>query len=122
TERRFPKGDVLRAVLSFCVNTGRKLDDVLAADYPHFLPQLEPIRAVLARYLVRKVAANGMDYDDLLLNWKRLLVEHAEVRRAIAARFRHVLVDEYQDVNRLQAEIVDLLVADAPSRNVMVVG
>ncbi len=122
TERRFPKGDVLHAMHSFAVNTGRPLDDVIAADYPHFLPLLEPIHAVLGRYGKRKVAANGMDYDDLLVNWKRLLTEHAEVRRAFGARYRHVLVDEYQDVNRLQAEIVDLLAADQSPKNVMVVG
>jgi len=85
-------------------------------------PQLEPIRAVVRRYLERKVAANGMDYDDLLLNWKRLMTERPEIRRALGARFRHVLVDEYQDVNRLQADLVDLLAADAASKNVMVVG
>ena len=122
TERRFPKGDLLHAVVSFCVNTERPLGDVLAADYPHFLPQADEIRAVVKRYAERKVAANGMDYDDLLLNWRRLLVEHPEVRRALALRFRHVLVDEYQDVNRLQADLVDLLAAEAPSKNVMVVG
>ena len=122
TERRFPKGDLLHALLSFCVNTERKLDDVLAADYPHFLPQADAIRAVVLRYQARKVAANGMDYDDLLVNWRRLLVERPEVRTALAHRFRHVLVDEYQDVNRLQADLVDLLAADAASKNVMVVG
>ena len=122
TERRFPKGDLLHAVVSFCVNTEQPLGDVLAADYPHFLPQADEIRAVVKRYAERKVAANGMDYDDLLLNWRRLLVEHPEVRRALALRFRHVLVDEYQDVNRLQADLVDLLAAEAPSKNVMVVG
>jgi len=122
TERRFPKGDLLHAIVSFCINTERKLDDVVAADYAHFLPQLEPIRAVVARYVERKVAANGMDYDDLLLNWRRLMTERPEVRRAFGIRFRHVLVAEYQDVNRLQADLVDLLVADAPVKNVMVVG
>jgi DNA helicase II / ATP-dependent DNA helicase PcrA len=122
TERRFPKGDLLHAIVSFCVNTEKRLDDVVAADYPHFLPQLEPIRAVVRRYLERKVAANGMDYDDLLLNWKRLMTERPEIRRALGARFRHVLVDEYQDVNRLQADLVDLLAADAVTKNVMVVG
>jgi DNA helicase-2/ATP-dependent DNA helicase PcrA len=122
TERRFPKGDLLKDLVSFCVNTERKLDDVLAADYPHFLEQADAIRAVVSRYAERKVAANGMDYDDLLLNWRRLLVERPEVRKTLAHRFRHVLVDEYQDVNRLQADLVDLLVAEAPSKNVMVVG
>jgi len=121
-ERRFPKGDLLRSIVSFCINTGRKLDDVIAQDYPHFLTQLETIRAVVGRYLERKVLANGMDYDDLLLNWKRLMTEQTHLRKAFATRFRHVLVDEYQDVNKLQADLVDLLVADAEPRNVMVVG
>jgi DNA helicase-2/ATP-dependent DNA helicase PcrA len=122
TERRFPKGDLLRALVSFCVNTGRKLDDVVAAEHPHFLQQLEAIRTVVARYIERKVLSNGMDYDDLLLNWKRLMIEQPGIRRAFAARFRHVLVDEYQDVNRLQADIVDMLVAESDLKNVMVVG
>ncbi|MGA7991529.1 MAG: ATP-dependent helicase [Thermoanaerobaculia bacterium] len=122
TERRFPKGDLLRAIVSLCVNTGKKLDDVIAADHPHFLPQLDAIRTVVHRYLERKVQANGMDYDDLLLNWKRLMLERPEIRRAFGLRFKHVLVDEYQDVNRLQADLVDLVVQDVERPNVMVVG
>ncbi len=122
TERRFPKGDLLRAIVSLCVNTGRKLDDVIAEEHPHFLPQLDAIRTVVHRYLERKVLANGMDYDDLLLNWKRLMLERPEIRRAFGARFRHVLVDEYQDVNHLQADLVDMVVQDVEKPNVMVVG
>jgi DNA helicase-2/ATP-dependent DNA helicase PcrA len=122
TERRFPKGDLLRAIVSLCVNTGRKLDDVIAEEHPHFLPQIDAIRTVVHRYLERKVLANGMDYDDLLLNWKRLMVERPEIRRSFGLRFRHVLVDEYQDVNHLQSDLVDLVVADVAKPNVMVVG
>jgi DNA helicase-2/ATP-dependent DNA helicase PcrA len=121
-ERRFPKGDVLHAMHSFSLNTERPLDDVLAADYPHFLPLKEAIHAVLERYAARKLAANGMDYDDLLVNFRRLLYEHPEARRALVVRYQHVMVDEYQDVNKLQAEIVDLLVKDQSLKNVMVVG
>ncbi len=122
TERRFPKGDLLRAIVSLCVNTGRPLNDLITAEHPHFLPQLDAIRAVVHRYLERKVAANGMDYDDLLLNFKRLLAEHPGIRKSFGERFRHVLVDEYQDVNRLQADLVDLVVKDVETPNVMVVG
>ena len=122
TERRFPKGDLLRAIVSFCVNTGRTLDDVVASEHPQFLVQLDALRAVVRRYLERKVLANGMDYDDLLLNWKRLMVERPDVRQAFGRRFRHVLVDEYQDVNHLQADLVDLVVKDTEKPNVMVVG
>ncbi len=122
TERRFPKGDLLRAIVSLCVNTGRKIDDVIAEEHPHFLAQLDAIRTVVHRYLERKVLANGMDYDDLLLNWKRLMLERPEIRRSLGLRVRHVLVDEYQDVNHLQADIVDLVMQDVEKPNVMVVG
>jgi DNA helicase-2/ATP-dependent DNA helicase PcrA len=122
TERRFPKGDLLRAIVSLCVNTGRKLDDVITEEHPHFLPQIDAIRTVVHRYLERKVLANGMDYDDLLLNWKRLMLERPEIRRSFGARFKHVLVDEYQDVNHLQADLVDMVVQDVEKPNVMVVG
>ena len=61
-----------------------------------------------------------MDYDDLLLNMKRLLVEKPEINELYAEQFQHILVDEYQDTNRLQAEIIDLLAVK--HRNVMVVG
>jgi DNA helicase-2/ATP-dependent DNA helicase PcrA len=122
TERRFPKGDLLRAIVSLCVNTGRKLDDVITEEHPHFLPQIDAIRTVVHRYLERKVLANGMDYDDLLLNWKRLMLERPEIRRSLGVRFRHVLVDEYQDVNHLQADLVDMVVEDVEKPNVMVVG
>ncbi len=61
-----------------------------------------------------------MDYDDLLINWKRLLLERPEIGEVYADQFQHILVDEYQDTNRLQAEIIDLL--GARHRNVMVVG
>ena len=61
-----------------------------------------------------------MDYDDLLLNWLLLLRRHPEVRAHLQGRFAHVLVDEYQDTNRLQADIVDTLLGG--ERNLLVVG
>src|SRR4029453_10477391 len=73
-----------------------------------------------AIYQSRKRERNVMDYDDLLLNWKRLLVEKPEIADMYAEQFQHILVDEYQDTNRLQAEIIDLLAVK--HRNVMVVG
>src|ERR1041384_2730639 len=68
----------------------------------------------------RKKERNVMDYDDLLLNWKRLLVTKPEIADLYAEQFQHILVDEYQDTNRLQAELIDLLAVK--HRNVMVVG
>src|SRR5204862_470238 len=68
----------------------------------------------------RKLERNVMDYDDLLLNVKKLLVEKREIAEIYAEQFQHILVDEYQDTNKLQAEIIDLLAVK--HRNVMVVG
>ncbi len=104
-DRRFPKGDVLLDLYSFTINTERKLSEVLAERAPHFLQLQEEIVRVFGRYLERKKAARACDYDDLLLHWKTLL--DTETGGELSRRFSHVLVDEYQDTNRLQGEIVD---------------
>ena len=121
-EKRFPKGDLLQELVSLSVNTARPLPEVVASDAPHFLSLMPQIEAVVRRFFQRKVEANGMDFDDLLLNWRRLLAENDAVRRAAAQRFRHVLVDEYQDVNHLQASLVDLIGHEEPRPSVMAVG
>jgi DNA helicase-2/ATP-dependent DNA helicase PcrA len=118
--RRLPGAAVLVEVYSFVINTGRSLEETVAARFPQFSGDVEVMQAVFRRYLERKRAASVMDYDDLLLNWLLLLRRHDDVRRQLAARFAHVLVDEYQDTNRLQADIVDLMLGGA--RNLMVVG
>ncbi|HTP50116.1 MAG TPA: ATP-dependent helicase [Anaeromyxobacteraceae bacterium] len=118
--RRFPKADVLLDLVSMAVNTQTPLADVLVERRPQFAPLIDDALRVARRYAERKQSMNAMDFDDLLLNWKILLVEHEPVRAALAERFRHVLVDEYQDTNRLQGDVVDL-VASA-HRNLCVVG
>ncbi len=119
-ERRFPKGDVLLDLYSFTVNTERPFPEVLALQAPHFSELEAEIVSVFQRYRERKRAANACDYDDLLLMWKRLLVESGEAATALSASYDHVLVDEYQDTNRLQGEIVDGMAR--VKRNVTVVG
>jgi DNA helicase-2/ATP-dependent DNA helicase PcrA len=118
--RRFPKADVVVDLVSMAVNTQTPLLDVVADRRPQFLPLGDDLLRVARRFAERKQAINAMDFDDLLMNWKVLLAEHEPVRRAVAERFRHVLVDEYQDTNRLQGDIIDL-VASA-HRNLCVVG
>lgn len=118
--RRLPGAAALVEMYSLCINTGRPLDDVVPARYPQFTADTDIIAEVFRRYLERKRAGNVMDYDDLLLNWLLLLRRHEETRRALQARFAHVLVDEYQDTNRLQADILDTMLG--PGRNLVVVG
>ena len=118
--RRFPKAEVLQGIISFANNTDRPISDVVAHRYPHFEPLAQQVQRVDSIYMERKRERNVMDYDDLLLNWKRLLVEKKEIAEIYAEQFQHILVDEYQDTNKLQAEIIDLLAVKY--RNVMVVG
>jgi DNA helicase-2/ATP-dependent DNA helicase PcrA len=118
--RRFPKAEVLQDIISFANNTDKPIEDVIAHRYPHFEPLTEAVKRVDAVYMERKRETNVMDYDDLLLNWKRLLMEKSAIANLYAEQFEHILVDEYQDTNKLQAEIIDLLAVR--HRNVMVVG
>ncbi|HVG32933.1 MAG TPA: ATP-dependent helicase [Pyrinomonadaceae bacterium] len=118
--RRFPKAEVLQDIISFANNTDRPIEEVVARRFPHFEPLGQQIKRVDTIYMERKRERNVMDYDDLLLNWKRLLIEKTEVANIYAEQFQHILVDEYQDTNKLQAEIIDLLAVK--HRNVMVVG
>ena len=118
--RRFPKAEVLQDIISFANNTDRPIADVVPRRYPHFEPLTGQIARVDTIYMERKRERNVMDYDDLLLNWKRLLMEKPEIAGIYADQFQHILVDEYQDTNKLQAEIIDLLAVK--HRNVMVVG
>lgn len=118
--RRFPKADVIQDIISYANNTDTPIANVVIEKYPYFEPLTQQLQRVEAMYRARKRDRNVMDYDDLLLNWKRLLVECPAIGEMYAEQFQHILVDEYQDTNRLQAEIIDLLAAK--HRNVMVVG
>ena len=119
-KRRFPKAEVIQSVISFANNTDQPIEDVIALQYPYFEPLTPQIKRIDAVYRTRKQERNVMDYDDLLLNWKRLLIEKPDIAGVYADQFQHILVDEYQDTNKLQAEIIDLLAVK--HRNVMVVG
>src|SRR5215216_956683 len=118
--RRFPKPEVLGDIISFGNNRDLPLRDCIVQNYPHFEPLATQIERVDRIYQARKLERNIMDYDDLLINWKRLLTEKAEIGEYWADNFEYILVDEYQDTNKIQAEIVDLLAVG--HRNVMVVG
>lgn len=119
-EKRFPKGDVLLDIYSFVINTRTPLELHLEDNFPHFAIYRDEMVNVFRRYKDRKRQANAMDFDDLLVNWKLLLDERPEVSEALKRKFRYILVDEYQDTNKLQAEIVDGMAS--VRRNVMVVG
>ncbi|HLM02236.1 MAG TPA: ATP-dependent helicase, partial [Pyrinomonadaceae bacterium] len=118
--KRFPKAEVVQDIISYANNTDKPIEDVVIRRYPYFEMLSQQIKRVDYIFQERKRARNVMDYDDLLLNWKRLLIEKPEIADLYAEQFQHILVDEYQDTNKLQAEIIDLLAVK--HRNVMVVG
>ena len=119
-EIRFPKGDVLAEIFSFIVNTECVVEELLAERFPYFLPLLDRIREVHARYEKKKKATNSMDFDDLLEKTLRMLKEHEGIASFYRRQFQFILVDEYQDTNKIQADLIDTLARD--HRNVMVVG
>ncbi len=119
-EIRFPKGDVLAEIFSFVVNTEKPLEELLAEKFPYFLPLLDKIRDVHERYEKKKKATNSMDFDDLLQKTLSMFQQHERIAEVYRRQFQFVLVDEYQDTNKIQADIVDLLARD--HHNVMVVG
>ncbi len=119
-EKRFPKGDVCLDIYSHLINTRMPLEIHLEQNFPHFALYRDEIVNVFRRYKDRKHDANAMDFDDLLLNWKLLLDEHPEVAEPLKHKFRYIMVDEYQDTNKLQADVVDTMAS--VRHNVMVVG
>lgn len=116
----FPKGEVVGDIVGLAVNTKQGIEDILLERYAHFYPLREEIRRVFEEYQKRKQLLNVMDFDDLLFRWELLLREHPEVLARYSGQFRHILVDEYQDTNRIQGDIVDLLATQ--HGNLMVVG
>src|SRR5438132_5817812 len=119
TEIRFPKGDVLAEIFSFVVNTETPLEQLLAEKFPYFLPLLDKIADVRARYEKKKKATNSVDFDDLLEKTLSMLQQHEEIAAVYRRQFQFILVDEYQDTNKIQADFIDLLARD--HRHVMVV-
>src|SRR3989475_1031348 len=119
-EIRFPKGDVLAEIFSFVVNTETPLEELLAEKFPYFLPLLEKISDVHARYEKKKKATNSVDFDDLLEKTLTMLQKHENIAQFYRRQFQFILVDEYQDTNKTQADLIDLLASE--HRNVMVVG
>jgi DNA helicase II / ATP-dependent DNA helicase PcrA len=119
TKSRFPTKATCLAIYSRAVNSQGLLSDVLARAFPwcaHWEPELKKL---FDAYVSAKQAQNVLDYDDLLLYWSQMVGEPA-LAREIGERFDHILVDEYQDTNRLQASI--LLAMKPDGKGVMVVG
>ena len=117
--RRFPKKATCLAIYSHAVNAQRGVEATLAAAFPWCDPWADELRSLFRAYVEAKQAHNVLDYDDLLLYWHQMMAEPT-LAAAVRARFDHVLVDEYQDTNALQAAILLALTPDG--RGLTVVG
>jgi DNA helicase-2/ATP-dependent DNA helicase PcrA len=121
TERRFARASTIAAITSHTINSATPLDEVVRARYPWCVDDIDDIRAIVTAYVERKRRHHLLDFDDLLLFW-RALATSPETGPRLAEMFDHVLVDEYQDTNALQADILEGLRPAGTPRNITVVG
>jgi DNA helicase-2/ATP-dependent DNA helicase PcrA len=118
--RSFPRKKTLADIFSRAVNKGLAIEEIIDIDYPHFAAYLEVINQLHHNFEARKREHHFLDYDDLLVFLHRLLSAHPEIRDRISSSYQYIMVDEYQDTNKIQAEILYLLTN--VNKNIMVVG
>src|SRR5574340_18388 len=119
-DKRFPRKGTIAEIYSKCENTLRSLEDIVLEEFSHFADHLDDLGKLQHAYRAAKRQRQLLDYDDLLVLLRDLLSKDEPTRRTISQQFRYILVDEYQDTNRLQAELIRKLAATHD--NVMVVG
>jgi ATP-dependent DNA helicase UvrD/PcrA len=119
-DKRFPRKGTIAEIFSKVENTLQSLEEVVLEEFPHFSEHLQDLEKLRQAYAAAKLQRQLLDYDDLLTKLRELLTREESVRETISRTFRHILVDEYQDTNRLQADVVRLLAST--HRNVAVVG
>lgn len=119
-EKRFPRKGTIAELFSKCENTLSSLEDVLLGEFAHFAEHLGDLEKLRNAYVAAKRQKQLLDYDDLLAKLRELLAADEPTRQAISRQYRYILVDEYQDTNRLQADLVRKLAAT--HENVMAVG
>ncbi len=119
-DRRFPRKSTLINIFSQAINKSTAIEDIVCDEYPNFEDDIDDIQRVAQRYKDFKREKMVMDYDDLLVHLRDLLRNNDEVRRTISNTYRYIMVDEYQDTNKVQADITLLLASE--HKNVVVVG
>jgi DNA helicase-2/ATP-dependent DNA helicase PcrA len=120
TDKRFPRKRAIAEAISISVNKSEKIENVLYDEYPQFIEWSDEIEKINLEYKKYKYSKSLLDYDDLLVFLKDLLEKHENVRFTLADKYKYIMVDEYQDTNKLQAYIVCLLAS--VHSNIMVVG
>ena len=119
-DKRFPRKGTIMEMISKSENTLRSLDEIILEEFSHFADHSEALGRLQKAYHDAKRQKQLLDYDDLLVMLRQLLLFDEAARTNISRQYRYILVDEYQDTNRLQAEVIRQLATT--HQNVMVVG
>ena len=117
-EQRFPRKDTCLAIYSWRVNTQKSLHETLEQQFPWCKDWEADLTRLFRGYVERKQRYALLDYDDLLLYWHMMMGE-PQLAQHVGANFDHVLVDEYQDTNRLQGEILHAMKPDGSGLTVV---
>jgi ATP-dependent DNA helicase UvrD/PcrA len=118
-KKRLPKKEALKNIISKSINKQTSIISILEREYPQFEELAQELEQVKKQYRQEKVNADYVDYDDLLV-YLKLLLEDPQTLEKVASRYNHIMVDEYQDTNKLQGDISYLLAKN--HGNIMVVG
>lgn len=119
-KKRFPNKQTILRVISLSLNTSLSIENILFKNYPHFSEHLEKVLEIKEKYEKYKFANSLLDYDDLLVYLRKFLTERSDIAKNVLSNIKFIMVDEYQDTNKLQADIVKALAT--MNQNVMVVG
>ena len=119
-DSRFPRKRALLNIISRSVNTPHNISLVIESEYPHFVEYTESIKKIKRSYAEYKKGKGLFDYDDLLVYLKYLLSSDKEIQTKLSKKYKYLMVDEYQDTNKLQADILHLLLSE--HKNIMAVG
>jgi len=120
SKSRFPRKKAILNIISKSINKDCSLQDVLEIEYPHYIKALPDVEKIYEEYKQYKKSRSLMDYDDLLIFLKALLEKNDDIRVKLSNFYKYIMIDEYQDTNKLQASIAYLLASE--HKNIMAVG
>lgn len=120
SSKKIFSSQIVRSIISFSRNSMQSIEKTVSEKYQHLEEFVEKIKTVAKLYMTKKIESQVMDYDDLLVNWLWILRNSQKAKEYHLDRFKYILVDEYQDTNRLQHELISILATD--HKNIFVVG
>ncbi|MCD4705705.1 ATP-dependent helicase [bacterium] len=119
--RYFPKANIIYKIIGIAQNKKTPIEKIIKKDYDYLTEQeISSIKNISEKYASKKKEMNSMDFDDLLINLLKLLSENKDIRKHLSQQFKYVLVDEYQDTNKIQADIIKTFAQE--HKNILAVG